>query len=447
MAQFQLTQQELQAMMNGASLGDILNARGIPGDFSGMSNEQIIQQLNQASQQQNPAGQLQDMAVNAGIKQGGKYAAGQAAPGLMANWGALGMGPQAGIVGGLALGAKGANDLLKGKGQWDPKDDPMGAASRATLGVATGGLSEVARAFGFGKQGRDYAGEQRDRIGKLKESGVQMHTDFADYGDSSKWDKNAPKRDVKALGATDVWGLPAMYEKFGNDYLGKLTEGQRLAIAQRAVDKGAVINKDHQTDIDWEKVGDVNDILANPLGTPPLAPDITTLGGGKPAEVKAPAEGTVLKKAESLPWSNLGENRIPTQPLTITPDQQSQLATALGANFTTQPGVTYKTSVPETTDYSTGFKSSNPDIQAQAEIQADLIQQQHENALAQIAASGKNNMINAMLSSSSTNPLTQIMAGYNQQLFAPMGLNEEGKKQRRSQSGFSALGSALGGGY
>lgn len=165
--------------------------------------------------------------------------------------------PLLGIAGGLALGGKGLKDLLAGK---SGTDSPEGLGGRATLGIATGGLSEVARAFGFGSKGRDYGQEARDRISKLRESGAIREDQFQGYG---TWDKKSEDRGestkdaynrIKATGTgKDVWGLPAFYERFGSDYEGKMSESERFKTAQDVLDSGAFIHKDHGLDVNWKK--------------------------------------------------------------------------------------------------------------------------------------------------------------------------------------------------
>jgi hypothetical protein len=193
-------------------------------------------------------------------KQAAKEVVKDATPGVLesvgSNISSMGGYEQFAVPAAVALGTiktgEGLRDLYKGK-----KSDPV---TRGVTAMSTFGGSEIARALGFGSKGRDYAGEQKTRIQKLKDSGVQTHEDFDWYGDSSKWKKGEALPDIKNLKATNIWGLPAMYEKYGNDWLQKFSEEKRKQISQMALDAGAVINKDHQTDIDWN-----NEVLKKAL--------------------------------------------------------------------------------------------------------------------------------------------------------------------------------------
>jgi len=94
-----------------------------------------------------------------------------AAPSILGNFGSMGIGPQAGIVAGTALLAKGTSDLIKGKND----KSPIGLAARGQTAITSGGLSEVARATGLNKiinggksedqQGRDKTRENLQTAG------------------------------------------------------------------------------------------------------------------------------------------------------------------------------------------------------------------------------------------------------------------------------------------
>ena len=60
----------------------------------------------------------------------------------------------------------------------------------------------------------------------------------------------------------DLMPYAAFGEKFGNDWYNKFNDAQRRAITQRAIDSGAVREHHGTVDVDWNKVGDVNPLIA-----------------------------------------------------------------------------------------------------------------------------------------------------------------------------------------
>lgn len=204
-------------------------------------------------------GMVKDSLAKEGVKQAGQTAAGQMAPGLAANWSSLGYGPQGAIIAQTALSAKSAYDMLKGKGQWDPKDDPMGAIGRGGLALATGGLSELARPFFKKPQTQVEDG----RLRKLKEQGIipeDFNTKLTDKG------RDQQVKDIEAAGGTasaflksgnesdltpeEIAGYATFYEKAGKG--GTLAD--RQARAKEALAAGAVREHHGTVDVDWKKV-------------------------------------------------------------------------------------------------------------------------------------------------------------------------------------------------
>ena len=95
------------------------------------------------------------------------------------NFGSMGIGPQAGIVAGTALTAKGVKDLVDGK-----KSDPL---TRGVTAMSTFGGSELARLAGFGNH-KSTKERQSDYWGNLAE----------DNGTSDYW-KDQAKGQLKVI--------------------------------------------------------------------------------------------------------------------------------------------------------------------------------------------------------------------------------------------------------
>jgi len=180
--------------------------------------------------------------------------------GLLGNFSSMGIGPQAGIAAGLAFGAKGLKDLLmnkKTKG-WE------GWGGRITLGAATGGLSEVARAFGVGshkstKQVQDdhtnyLLSQHKDdpkyqayikamRGNMTKPTGKAFHG-----GDYATWDEYKKA----GLDAKDLTGAEGILDEFQNEWT-NLDQSQREGITQKFIDNNLLFSKEGDIDLGDEK--------------------------------------------------------------------------------------------------------------------------------------------------------------------------------------------------
>lgn len=168
--------------------------------------------------------------------------------------GALGVGPAAGIVAGGLLIAKGAKDLFTGK----ETSGLEGWGGRISLGIATGGISEIARGLGIFGGGNKWKMEG-DRIQSLIDSGVEipdellagiptgprskdelirkdLPADFVGKDSEGNWVNNkfAQSRDENDLSAEDKWGYAAFYELFP-DWLKKSEEERRQIAAASKV--------------------------------------------------------------------------------------------------------------------------------------------------------------------------------------------------------------------
>lgn len=198
--------------------------------------------------------------------------------------GALGAAPAAGI-GALPLAGIGIGAGLIGKGLYDTYKGKKGdLLSRASAGIATGGISELARALGLFGGPKTEVEDKRYRA--LQDQGVSgfdrpfqatkdphawyrgdLAKDFIGSATDGQWVNNkfAMSRDVKDLRPEDITGYAAFGEKFGNDWLGKYSDADRKRIAQQALDKGAVKEHHGTVDIDWAKLG-ATDAAPKPTG-------------------------------------------------------------------------------------------------------------------------------------------------------------------------------------
>lgn len=178
------------------------------------------------------AGLASQEAWNAGANAASQQvAAQQAAPTVLGNAAGMGALPLAGIGLATYLGGNAAYDMIKGKKASLP--------GRIVLGMATGGLSEVANKLFNRKTTKDY---QREKWGELANSASIPTQNYAksylDYlkSDQAGIDAQYPntfegKKEAGTLRAEDVWGGHGMFKTFGDDWLGKYTEDQRRAVS------------------------------------------------------------------------------------------------------------------------------------------------------------------------------------------------------------------------
>lgn len=207
--------------------------------------------------------------------------------------GLMGIAPYAGVAAGLYLGGKGISNYLKGKDSWDPKDDPMGAASRATLGIATGGLSEIARYFGIGRH-KSTGQYQKERWGNVakKSSGwgalADQHKDDKNdvFGpglhEGEKWSWEAALDRAKT-DPKEFAGVLGNAQTFGNDWFG-LTNEQRDRVVKRFIDEG--LYKSDKGDIlisDKNRARQIFDEEKKNTAATPSVPNQPNISKDKPA--------------------------------------------------------------------------------------------------------------------------------------------------------------------
>ena len=105
--------------------------------------------------------------------------------------------------------------------------------------------------------------------------------------------KFAESRNEADLRPEDIWGYSSFFKKFGNDWLGGLTEAQRRGIAQKALDAGAVREHHGTIDVDWGKVE--------------LPEDLTKIGPKQGPSVPRPKKGEVARVSPGMYRNDQGK--------------------------------------------------------------------------------------------------------------------------------------------
>ena len=210
-----------------------------------------------------------------------------AAPVAASSLGAL---PLAGIALAAGIGGKGIYNLIKGK-------DPS-YAQRGVLGVATGGLSEVARHFLNHKTTRQVA---QDHTKDLLSQGTD-NSPWQAYVNAMRGQYNAPPPDPSkpfagkygswdeyqkaGLDASDLTGVYGNLKTFGPDWASKSFDQQK-AITQGIIDAGLYNSKKGEVEItDPERAkqiaaSSIQALLAKPLGAAPIRKDSPGFKDGK----------------------------------------------------------------------------------------------------------------------------------------------------------------------
>lgn len=196
--------------------------------------------------------------------------------GILANAGQMGAGPISAIAAGTYLGGKSAYDtFIKGK-----EDKSIsGKIGRGQLAIATGGLSEVGRAFGLGgrKTHKDYAEEMWGRAGQAAKTDVDRDAINNSYqqnlrqiddvdGTGAVYQEGALTgrkwnwKDVKNTSrGTDIWGEYGFFQAFP-DWISGYTEDQRKQIAEAALDHDLLTHDPKRGRLFSEKEGDLDAI-------------------------------------------------------------------------------------------------------------------------------------------------------------------------------------------
>ena len=199
----------------------------------------------------------------------------------------LGAGPLAGIAAGTYLGGKAAYDMLRGK---EDKSIP-GLIGRGTLGIATGGISEIGKALGFWGQPSTKDIEKK-RWGQLTKDGVVgAEAAFAANhapDDDGIWDsgKYAGQKwsfekalDLAKEDPSHFQHVLGNYQAI-KDY-GKLTNDQQRAITSQAANQNLYSGNKGDVLGDKTKLQQIaNDVVAGKLG-------MFSLPGATPAATPA----------------------------------------------------------------------------------------------------------------------------------------------------------------
>jgi hypothetical protein len=187
--------------------------------------------------------------ATAGVDAGATNAA-MAAP---ESAGLLGIGalPLAAIAAGTYLGGKSAYDMFQGK----TDNSIPGIIGRGTLGIATGGLSELARHFMMRKTTRDIAEDHTkdlqsaapdDQNYQAYVSGMRDQYGSAPTDPSKPFDgKYATFNDYKNAGldASNLTGVYGNIKQYGPQWA-SLSEAQRQQVTQKNIDDG-IYDSDH----------------------------------------------------------------------------------------------------------------------------------------------------------------------------------------------------------
>jgi len=197
--------------------------------------------------------------------------------------GGLGFLPMAGIGIGALLAGKAGYDMFKGD-----KPNPIG---RGVLGIATGGLSEVAKATGLlghkstrerqaDVTGRllDQAGDDQNAINYVTGMREQFNAAPPDPskpfhgGQYGSWDEYQQA----GLDASDLTGVEGNIEVYTPKVWAGLNEDQRKAITQKNIDSGLYYSEDGGVKISNADLAKKN--LDDVLKTTPLNPAAVAAG-------------------------------------------------------------------------------------------------------------------------------------------------------------------------
>jgi hypothetical protein len=297
----------VSSMFGGKGLKDVMPDFGLDGLFGGGGAEAVA----------SGAESVSPVALGPGGSSG--LFGAPATTGM----GSIGFLPAAGIAGGVALGAKGLKDLMGGKSGTDSIE---GLGGRATLGIATGGLSEVARLGGVGqKSTKQY---QDDRWGKLSPAAQGLRAANHSENDDGVWDtgKYAGQKwsfdkalDLAKEDPTHFAGVLGNVETFGDDWLSLDPTKRNQIVSQLANEgmyhsnKGDVLIEDGKKD----RAKQIYDSVVSSSSTPLNIINKPQSSGGQSSNFvfrdggNSSSPDDVMKQIESRYGSSVAQNYTP----------------------------------------------------------------------------------------------------------------------------------------
>lgn len=215
-------------------------------------------------------------------------------PSILANAGSMGVLPLAAIAGATFLGGKSAYNMLRGK-----EDKSLGGKiGRVSLGIATGGLSEVGKKLFGHKSTKQYQRERDDALSKINADYANFHqntlanrdransaaaaqaADFVGFDPNGIWVNNKYKNtgDLNSLTENDITGSQAFFERDPN-WLKKSLE-ERNKIARKYLDAKAIGSSKGMITLDDSKVKLADTMPLQPMFKQPTSPQMPTQSSG-----------------------------------------------------------------------------------------------------------------------------------------------------------------------
>lgn len=230
------------------------------------------------------------------------------APTIAGNFGAMGAGPQAGIVAGTVLTAQGVDDALHGR-----SGNPL---ARIQSGISTGGFTELARPFGITghKSTKDYQNQRTQDLMKMGYTADQMKlrtgTETTHPGQKANWDTKDLSNPLNLMGSEGML-------KYGPDYLNKLSHQDRYMLTKYAIDKDYFRGDKGDQVLGADELADIKANQESILKNPDYLTQFNTRN-----ETFSPLDASAPNPLSTDPGKNLKINSSATTP----PSDESRIA-------------------------------------------------------------------------------------------------------------------------